>query len=407
MNVLIINQYAYAPFHHGGTRHFMLARELQRHGHRALIVATSFFHKSQSETRLAPRQKRAEELIDDVRFLWLRTPPYRGNGPGRVRNMASFACQIARLELPADFHPDIVYSSSPQLLSSLAAQHLAKRLGLPHVFEIRDLWPQTFVDLGTWPSWHPWVQTLGLIQKRLYRHAAHVITTLPNAADYIIANGGRQEAVTWITNGIDVENLGAPSPQRREPRPFILMHAGVHARSTGLDHALDAAAILMSKGHGDDIRLVLLGDGPDKERHRRRAEREGLANVEFRDPVPKSEVQAHLAGADGFLLIRAPSPVHRWGISPHKLADYFAAGRPVVFCVDSSWNPVNTVGAGMTATCGCAASLADAITELASAGSVARQDMADRGREYLLQEMDTRILGQRLINVLTSVLARA
>jgi glycosyltransferase involved in cell wall biosynthesis len=404
MNVLIINQYAYAPFHHGGTRHFMLARELQRHGHRTLIVSTSFFHKSQSETRLAAGEKRRLEDVEGVRFLWVRTPAYRGNGPGRMRNMISFAWQIAAsLALPADFVPDVIYSSSPQLLSSLSAQHLARRLGVPHVFEIRDLWPQTFVDLKTWPSWHPWIRILDLIQRHLYRRADHVITTLPDAAEYIIRHGGRKEAITWITNGIDVANLSAPSPQRPAPRPFVLMHAGVHTRSTGLDQALDAAAILKRQGLGDDIRLVLLGDGPDKDRHRRRAARENLTNVEFLDPVPRREVQDHLAGADGFLLLRAPSPVHRWGISPHKLADYFAAGRPVVFCVDSPWNPVQNVGAGVTAECGRAESLAAAIAELAETGTSGRQIMADRGRAYLMQDMDITILGERLNSVLTSV----
>ena len=404
MKVLIVNHYAYAPFQHGGVRHFMLAKELQRLGHETLIVSTSFFHKSQSETRLEPGEKHRLETIDGVRFLWLKTPPYKGNGVGRIRNMLSFAWQVLRRSgFPSDFAPDVVYSSSPQLLSSLAAERLARKLGVPHVFEIRDLWPQTFVDLGNWSPSHPWIRMLDLIQRHLYRRADHVVSTLPSAAPYIVEHGGRKEAITWITNGIDLREAPEPKPLADNGRPFVLAHAGVHAVSTGLDAALDAAGILIAKGRGADIEFVFWGSGPEKARQLNRIENEGLTNVVFHDPVPKSEIHDKLAVADGFLLTRAPSPIHRWGISPHKLADYFAAKRPVVFSVDSEWNPVAEVNAGTTALPGDAASLADAIVRLVDTPVDERRSMAERGYDFMKSEMEIRILGSRLERVLKSV----
>jgi glycosyltransferase involved in cell wall biosynthesis len=401
MKVLIVNQYAYAPFHHGGTRHYMLARELLARGHRVRIISTSFFHKSQEETRLKPGQPYLLEEIDGVEFLWLRTPPYRGNGVGRVRNMLSYAWQVWREAGPsARFLPEVIYSSSPHLFAGLAAHKLSRRLNVPHVLEIRDLWPQTFVDLGNWSAGHPWIRLLDRVQRHLYRHADQVISTLPAAAPYITAHGGREDRVTWITNGISPSLLPPPTPLRTAPTPFVFMHAGVHAVSTGLDLIIEAAHLLHKQGLGDNIRVVLLGNGPEKSRQQELAKSLGLSNVEFWDPVPKHQVFDKLAMADGFLLPRKPSPIHQWGISPHKLADYFAARRPVVFCVDSPWNPVEAERAGLTAEPGNPASLADAMARLAASSQEEREAMARRGYDYMTRELDIAHLGRKLEDVL-------
>ncbi len=401
MKILIVNQYAYAPFHHGGTRHYMLARELLSLGHQVRIISTSFFHKSQEETRLEPGEPYRLEMIDGVEFLWLRTPPYRGNGLGRIRNMLSYAWQVWREKGPQPgYRPDVIYSSSPQLFAGLAAQRLAGRLGVPHVFEIRDLWPQTFVDLGSWSPRHPWIQVLDRVQRHLYRNADQVISTLPTAAPYIAAHGGRQDKVTWITNGISPALLPPPVPLRKDPAPFVFMHAGVHAVSTGLDIIIDAAELLQAEGLGKALRIILLGDGPEKNRHEEMVRQRGIGCVEFWDPVPKKQVFEKLALADAFLLTRKPSPIHQWGISPHKLADYFASCRPVVFCVDSPWNPVESERAGLSAEPGNAASLATAMAALAATPNHEREAMADRGLAYMKRELDIAHLGKKLEGVL-------
>ena len=405
MKVLMVNQYAYAPFHHGGTRHYMLARELISRGHQVRIISTSFFHKSQEETRLAPGEAWRLEEVDGVEFLWLRTPPYKGNGPGRMRNMLSYAWQVWRERGPRpSYEPQIVYSSSPQLFAGLAAQFLARRHGVPHVFEIRDLWPQTFVDLGSWSAGHPWIRVLDQIQRYLYRHADQVISTLPAAAPYIAAHGGDEGRVTWITNGIDPALLPAPAPLLPEPQPFTFLHAGVHAVSTGLDLILEAAEELQQRGLGDAIRIVFLGDGPEKARQQAWVDQRNLTNVVFEDPVPKQQVFEKLAEADGFLLTRKPSPIHQWGISPHKLADYFAARRPVIFCVDSPWNPVASERAGLSTEPGDAASLAQAMADLAATPVAEREAMAQRGHDYMTRELDIAHLGGKLEKVLLRTL---
>ena len=100
MHVLLVNHHVSPPGGIGGSRHFSLARELVRRGHRVTVVAASFRHMTRSET-LAPGEERKWETAEGVEFLWLRTPPYSGNTVARVWNMLTFAWKVSRLR-PGD-----------------------------------------------------------------------------------------------------------------------------------------------------------------------------------------------------------------------------------------------------------------------------------------------------------------
>lgn len=149
MNIWIINQYAIPPDTAGITRAFVMARELIAHGHDVTIIASSFDHVSRTEKRLKSREGWKIEIFEGVRFLWLRTPAYSGNGLARVWNMSVFA--VKALVEPSKHllkEPDIIVGSSPHLFGALAAERLATRLNVPFVLEVRDLWPQSLIDLG-------------------------------------------------------------------------------------------------------------------------------------------------------------------------------------------------------------------------------------------------------------------
>ena len=97
MKILIANHYATAPSQPGGTRHFSLAKALMALGHQVLITASGFDHLTR-RNRLLPGEGFRKELLEGVSFLWLETPPYRGNGAGRLWNMLVFGRQLRRLQ---------------------------------------------------------------------------------------------------------------------------------------------------------------------------------------------------------------------------------------------------------------------------------------------------------------------
>ncbi|MDB5101690.1 MAG: hypothetical protein JWM80_6111 [Cyanobacteria bacterium RYN_339] len=394
MKIWIVNHYAIPPSQTGGTRHYSLARALIARGHDVTIVASNYTYMGGQ--LLATGGERVE--VEGVPFLWLPTPPYETSGSvKRMWNNMMFARGLLGLEPgPGLPRPDVIVGSSPHLLAAWGAERLARRFDVPFVLEIRDVWPQSILDLGRIPPWHPVVLFFAQIEKHLYRRAVRIVSLLPAVEAHVVAKGGRPGSVTWLPNGIDlamVPALAAPA----SGETFTLYYAGSHGVANDLDTLLDAAVVLR-----DDPRIAihLIGGGPEKPRLMARARDEGLTRVHFEDPVPKAQIYARLAQADGFVLPVKGLALYQHGISPNKIYDYLALGRPTVIASNSANNPIADAGAGLTVAPGDPAALAAAIRQLADLAPAARATLGESGRRYVAEHHDVGRLAERLEAVL-------
>ena len=399
MNIWLVNHYALPLQRSGGTRHYALAREWIHQGHQATLIASNVDYMRREEACLPPGEIARLESMGGVPFLWLRTPPYRGNSLRRLSNMLIFAHRVVReasRHLPS---PDVVIGSTPHLFAAWAAYRLARRHRVPFVLEVRDLWPQTLIDVGGFSRYHPFILLLAALERFLYQRAHAVVTLLPGASAYIAHLRGTSQGIHWIPNGVDFNLLPPPVPPPPES-PFVIMYAGAHGIANGLDIALEAARCLHEADWGNRIHFRFIGDGPEKPRLVQQAKRWGLHNVTFEAPVPKREVYSRLQQAHAFLMILRDSPLFRWGISPNKLFDFMAMARPVIFCVRTSYNPIEAQQAGVTVPPDNPQALAEAIRAMAQIPSQARWEMGRRGRAYVEQEHDLHKLALRFEKVL-------
>ena len=406
MNVWIVNQYAIPPSQAGGTRHYMLGKELARRGHSVSLIAASFDHVQQVETRLEPGESWKLESVESVQFLWLRTPAYSGNGGRRMLNMAAFA---TRLWWPSTTEalprPDVIIGSSPTLFAARAALALAKRWHVPFVLEVRDLWPQTLVDLGKVRDHHPVVIALEQIERKLYREAAEILALLPNAANHMVKRGASLDKITWLPNGVNIANAPQPIPPR-DRGILQVTYAGTHGLANGLDTLLDTAAHLQHQGVAD-IRFRLIGDGPDKPRLMQRASANNLANVCFEAPVAKAAIFGALSESDIFVATLRNAPLFRHGISPNKLYDYMAAARPVVLSADTAGDPIRQSGCGFVVPPESPTALGDALLKLRAMEAEHRWQMGMAGRRFVERHHSISVLGERLEIVLHRAVANA
>jgi len=401
MNIWIFNQYAITPDMPGGTRHYDLGRELVRRGHRVTVLASSFHHYLHCETRLQSREKWKIEDVDGVKFVWLRTPPYQRNDWRRVRNMVAFAFQAWRVGrklpklAPEVGKPDVIIGSSPHLFTSLAAYWVARHHRAKFVMEVRDLWPQTIIDMGELSARSPITKSLQALEKFLYRRAERIITLLPMAHEYITAYGVPRDKVVWIPNGIDLSRFEDFGPAASFGEGFKVMYLGAHGQANALDVLIQAAKIVQDKGL-EEIKFVLVGDGPEKPRLMALAKDLGLHNVEFRQPVPKSEVPSVLNDADAFLVQLGGREVYRWGISSNKLFDFMAMGKPVLSSAEAVGNPVEKAQCGLTIPPRDPQSLADAVIKLYQMPKEKREAMGRCGREYVEKHHAMPVLTDKL-----------
>ncbi len=384
MRIWMINHYAAPPTMAGGTRHYNFARQLIHRGHEVTLIAANYNHFAHSYVQTTAARGELDHS-QAVPFIWLPTPAYRGNTWARFQNMLSFSWKILNKKyLPRTQRPDLILASSPHLFAALSGELLARKLKVPFILEIRDLWPESLIDLGRISKHHPLIKVMRGVEGYLYKRARRVISLLPAADQYLIAHGVKPENILWLPNAIEAETL--PANLAHSPAAhFTLMYAGAHGLANDLDTVLHAAKILENQGQAKGIRICLVGSGPEKSRLKALAAELNLSIVEFLDPVAKNEIYHTLNQADAFLMLLKESPVFRWGISPNKLFDYLLMGRPVIFGVNTPFNPIEKYQAGLSVQPSNPAQLADAIHKLVSLPKEDLSKMGERGKEFVMQ----------------------
>jgi len=404
MNIWIFNHYALTPDLPGGTRHFDFAKELTNRGHKVIIFASSFHYSLLKETKKYDKNKFILEIYDNVNFIWIKTFPYKKNDWKRVLNMLSYSYRSYKVaknyEKISIDKPDIIIGSSVHLFAVYTAYKLSKFFKVPFVMEVRDLWPQTLIDMGI-SKWHPFIILLGILEKFLYKQAKRIITLLPKAKDYITSLGVSEDKIVWIPNGVYINRFSNNRLKNKNTKKFIVTYAGAIGKANNLDVLIEAAKILKDVR---DIEFIIVGDGPERKKLEKKVFELGLNNVQFKGSVSKNEVLFYLCNSDILYFNLKKSPVFKYGISSNKLFDYLASGKPVIFAASAGNNPVADARAGITIPPENPEALAEAILKLYRMPKEERQEMGERGRKYVEKYYSIPKLVDKLEKVLYEVI---
>jgi glycosyltransferase involved in cell wall biosynthesis len=390
------------------TRHYDLARELVTGGKQVTIFAAGRSHVTGRE-RVNGWGLYGTESFDGVSFVWLRTSSYRGNGWRRKVNMLTF--MIAFLVVQTRYgSPDVIMGSTVHPFAALGAWIAARLRRVRYVLEIRDLWPQTLVDLGEMRVGSAGERLLRSIEAFLVTRASTVITVLPGMSDYLSSRGLRTDHVVYVPNGVRTSSAGPPSADSesepvcvrdafatiqgmRDEGRFVIGYAGAFGFINRVDVIAQAAAIAEAMSPGR-VGLFLFGDGPERTKVETVAA--GNAAVTVGAAIPKRYVRKVLEALDATVLHLADTPVFRYGTSPNKLFDYMGAARPVIFACSSAYDPVAGAGAGVSVRPDDAPSLSDAFLQLASTPPDTLARMGAAGRQYVIREHSLERLAETL-----------
>ena len=405
MRILYINHYAGSPRHGMEYRPYYLAREWVRAGHKVRIVASSHSHLRAQEPELGSRSL-LEETIDGIPYTWLRTGAYRGNGLGRVRNIADFVHRLYQegRRLAVEDAPDVVIASSTYPMDIWPASRIARIAGARLVFELHDIWPLTPMELGGMSKWHPFIMAAQAAEHYVYRHADAVVSMLPKVHAHVSVRGLALDRLHIVPNGVQPQEWRAGTQRLAGPvgrrlaeiagaGQAIVGYAGNHGISNSLDTLLGAAARMRN----EDVAFVLVGGGPEKERLQRLALAQGLRKVHFIDPVAKDDIPALLQWFDVACIAWRRQPLYRFGIAPNKLMDYMMAGRPVLHAVEAGNDPVGEAGCGLTVAPEDPAASAEGIRRLLAVGEDERRAMGERGRQFVLRHFTYPVLSERFL----------
>ena len=388
--VLVLNHFAVPRGEPGMTRHAELFSSVR--GWDATIIAAN-----------RNLYTRATWSTDDEMFRSVPVTNYANNGPARVLNWISYAVGALAVGLRLR-DLDLVYASSPHLLAGLSGCVLARIKRVPFVFEVRDLWPQVLVDMGRLAESSLQYSILRRLERFLYRHAAAIVVLAEGSRAGVIAAGGEADRVVHIPNGADPQDFSVD--ERRETLRasygmdgVVFLYAGAHGPANGLDAVLDAAEAVSTTD--PSIRFWLVGDGIAKQGLVTDAARRRLTNVFFHDPVPKSEIPRLLAAADIGLHVLADVPLFHYAISPNKLFDYMAAGRPVLTNTPGEVAAlVQKAGAGLAVE---PRGIAEGAREMAASSPAQRDAWGGNGRAFVAEHRSRETLAKQLEQLLDEI----
>jgi len=401
VTIWILNHHALTPQMSGGTRHYDFARELIKRGHKVAIISSSFHYSKYIEMKEYEEKEHICEYVDGIEWVWLKTPPYRGNGMARVKNMLSYTRKALKIIPTLDLSkPDIIIGSSVHLFAVYAAYKLSRKYKIPFVMEVRDLWPQTLIDMGI-SKRHPFIIILGILERFLYRKADKIISNLPYAYEYI-SDYAPPQKFEWISNGVDLRNISYK--EKSESSPFVVSYTGAMGVANNLGVLVEAADKLKED---KNIIFRIIGDGVEKQKLKEMVQAKGLENITIEDPVAKSQIPDILAVSDILYFNLKDSPVFRYGISSNKLFDYMAAGRVVIFSTNAANNPIKEANGGFTIAPDEVDELVATIKQIISMTHEQRTQMGRRNREYCEKFYSTKVLVDKLEKVLQDEVSNA
>ncbi|AFY01375.1 glycosyltransferase family 4 protein [Bdellovibrio bacteriovorus] len=397
MKVVFVNQFALRPTDRGSLRHFYLAQYLVSQGYQSEIVTSDIHYNSRE--KLVWNQ--SIEVHDGVTFKVIKGRRYSGQ-ISRLFNHIQCAIK-GFFYLVGSLRPgDVVVGSSPQPFLAFTSYLAAKVRRVRFIYEVRDLWPQTLIDLGGLSRSHPMVQVMFWIERLLARRSEKIVVLMPLAGLYFSeAHRIPVEKIIWVGQGVDTSVAVAKfSSALVESAPVDIVYAGSLGAANRMEFLLEVAGQLqLAKVN---VHFSIYGDGPERKELEAMAMHLGLKNITFFGALARKQVLGKVAESDFAIALAHNSPLYKFGISFNKLFDYFLAKKPVIFIGDVARNPVTDADAGFVIPDGSPGEVAQEMIKIIGNTPEYLSSMGDRGYRFLVTNHDHKVTGQKFLNLISS-----
>ena len=353
MNILLIHQYFLEEDDPGGSRWNEMTKVWTQAGH-SVTVLGGMMHANGSEKRSEYKGKYfVKKNQGNVNIIRCHvSESYNKNFLGRLWGYFSFmfsSLWAGLFKKTGKF--DVVLVTSPPLFVGFSGYLISRWKGIPLVFEIRDLWPESAIDTG--------VLTNGLIIKLAYWFEAFIykkarlinvltpafynalrdkkklpeskLVMIPNAADFSLSEE--------LLNNFDRELF---RNEQGLTGKFVITYVGAHGVANHLEQVLDAAKVL----EDTNVQFLLIGQGMEKERLKKIAKEMDVKNVRFIDAIPKKEVFKYIIASEmGASVLKKVDTFKT--VYSNKTFDYMSCKKPILMAIDGvSRELVEAAGAG-------------------------------------------------------------
>lgn len=290
------------------------------------------------------------EHIDGIRVVRVKT--YITRNEGFFRRSLDFASYMVSAFFFALFEPipDVVISTSPQLLAGAAGAAYARIRRIPHVFEVRDLWPASIlVNTNLRPGLL--YSLLERLELAIYRNSTRVICVTNSFVSDLVHRGVPADKIDVVLNGANLE-LFHPRPKDREilarfnlEGQMVVGYLGTQGASHRLENVLRAADLLRN----EPVRFLFVGTGAEHDSLVHLAEELNLSNVVFVPRQLKEEMPRFWSVCD-VCLVHLRSAQLFSTVIPSKIFEGMAMGLPILYAGPSgeASNLIRELNIGIT-----------------------------------------------------------
>lgn len=413
--IWIWNHYATNMYIDQAGRHYSFAENLLKEGYSPTIfcASTNHFSKQNIDTK---GNKYITDTVNDIPFVFVKSPKYTGNGIKRLLNMVTFFINlfpVAKKYAKINNKPDVIFASSVHPLTLVAGIMVAKKFGVPCICEVRDLWPEVFFMDGIIKKETIVGKLLLKGERWIYKEADAIIFLKEGDYTYItdnkwdIAQGGgiNLDKCHYINNGVDIEkfykqmnNNILDDPDLNNNKKFNVVYTGAIRPINNVGNILDAASLLKDY---KDIQFLIYGDGNQLEDLKQRVINEQLTNVKLKGYVDKKYIPYVLSRSSVNILNY--SQKYNWsrGNSSNKLFEYMASGKPIISTVKMGYCLLEKYNCGLSLERNTPEELAKTILKVYEMPEETYRKMGQNGKQGA-RDFDYKVLTQKLISVMES-----
>lgn len=276
---------------------------------------------------------RSWETISGIKVL--RVVTYMAENKGTIKrtiDYISFAISSFFNSL-AISKPDVVYSTSPHIFAPLGAIAFSLVKRVPHVLEVRDLWPESIAATTGMSRSSMIYRGFELIERFLYSSSKNIVVFTKSFKKNLILKGVLSNKLHVVINGANLALFKAPVYDED-----LAMHLDLHDKfvvgymgTLGLSHDLLNAVHAASLVKDEGIFFLFVGEGAEKAAMVTLAKQLNATNIRFVERQDREDIPKYWGLCDVGLVHLKNDPVFETVI-PSKIFETMASGRPVMYC---------------------------------------------------------------------------
>lgn len=379
-NVWILCHYAQQPPYNTMLRYHNWGKQLVERGYKVTIVSASTVHNTDIDV--------TEEINADIdmccgiKYRYLHTSRYSGNGIGRMRNMFQFGNKLKSLK--REERPDVIIVCEAYLY--LFAKRYFKNV--PIITDIVDLWPASIIEYSGVSKYHPLVQVLYWVEKKAYIKTDALVFSMEGGKDYVFerkySNKINSKKIFHINMGIDLKEadnnklaISLELPWDFSKRNIV--YIGSIRKANNIKQICDAALEMKRRGI-DSVAFQIYGNGDELDNLIAYVSENEIDNVNLYGRIQKESIPYILKHSTANILTYRQVPLMKYGGSQSKLFDYLASGKPIICNAKFGYNLIERYNCGLVTESQTASAFADSVEKLCEMSEEELRIMGTRAR---------------------------